>query len=116
MLLPVGLDVAGRAPQVGADRGCPLPHRVPAVLAEGVDDGPAGGLERLVHFLVGGDHQAHLRGLVVGRLLLHDFGGKAAQVVLEVVDAPGRRRAARPAARGRANPRKPAQVLGPGEE
>ena len=75
--------------EVGADRGAPLPDRVPAVLAERVDDGTAGGLEGLAHFVVGGDHQAHLRGFVVGRLGGHHRGAEAAEVVLQVVDAPG---------------------------
>ena len=66
----------------------PLPDGVPTVLAEREDDGPAGRLQRLAHLVVGGDHEAHLRGLVVGSLLLHHFGDEAAQVVLQVVDAP----------------------------
>ena len=37
-----------------------------------IDDGAAGGLEGFAHLVVGGDHEAHLRGLVVGRLLFHD--------------------------------------------
>ena len=86
--VPVGIDVAGGAPQVAAQRGRPLPDRIPAVLAEREDDRPAGGLQRLAHLVVGGDHEAHLRGLVVGRLLLHDRFDEAAQVVLQVVDAP----------------------------
>ena len=53
-----------------------------------IDDRPAGGLERLVHFVVSGNHQPHLRGLVVGRLLLHHGRDEAAQVVLQIVDAP----------------------------
>ena len=77
MLSQCGLNVAGGAPQIAADAGRPLPDRVPAVLAERVDNGAAGGLERLVHLVVGGDHQAHLRGLVVGRLLLHDGGDES---------------------------------------
>ena len=88
MLCQLRLDVAGGAPQIAAERGRPLPHGVPAVLAERVDDGPASGLERFAHLVVGGDHEAHLRGLVVGRLLLHHGRNEAAQVVLEVVDAP----------------------------
>ena len=84
-----GLDVAGGAPEVAAERGRPLPRRIPAVLAEGEDDGAAGGFEGFGHFVVGGDHEAHLRGLVVGRLLLHHGGNEAAEIVLEVVDAPG---------------------------
>ena len=87
--VPVGIDVAGGAPEVAAERGRPLPHGVPAVLAEREDDGAAGGLEGFAHFVVGGHHEAHLLGLVVGRLLLHDRGDEAAEVVFEVVDAPG---------------------------
>ena len=49
--------------------GRPLPHRVPPILAEGIDDRAARGLERLPHLVVGGMHQLHLRSLVVGRLL-----------------------------------------------
>ena len=75
--------------RVAAERGRPLPGRIPAVLAEREDDGAAGGLESFGHLVVGGDHEAHLLGFVVGCLLLHDRFDEAAEVVLEVVDAPG---------------------------
>ena len=51
-------------------------------------DGAAGGLQRLVHFLVGVVHHLVLLCLVAGRGLLHDVV-VAAEVVLEIVDAPG---------------------------
>ena len=35
---PVGLHIAGGAPQISAERWCPLPRRVPAILAELVND------------------------------------------------------------------------------
>jgi len=87
--VPVGLDVAGGAPEVAAEGGRPLPDRIPPVLAEGKDDGAAGGFERLGHLVIGCDHEAHLRGAVVGGLFFHHGRDEAAEVVLEVVDTPG---------------------------
>src|ERR1019366_2399245 len=52
---PVGPDVAGGAPEVAAERRSPLPRSVQAVLAKGVNDGAAGGLEGFAHLDVGGD-------------------------------------------------------------
>ena len=86
--VPVGRNISGRPPQVAPSRGSPLPHSVHAILAEGINDWPPGGLQRLVHLGVSGAHHAHLLGLVVGRLLLHHLLDEAARVVLQVVDAP----------------------------
>ena len=66
----------------------PLPDAVPAVLAETVDHGASGFDDGLMHFLVGGAHHLVLFGGVVGGLLAHVVA-EAAEVVLEVVDAPG---------------------------
>ena len=49
----------------------------------------AGCLQCLAHLVVGRDHDAHLLGFVIGRLLHHHVADKTAQVVLQVVDTPG---------------------------
>src|SRR6185437_10236648 len=88
--VPVGRDVAGGAPQVGADArpGGPFPRGIPTVLAHREHDRPAGGAQGVVHGAVGGDHQPHLLVGIVRRPGLHHVLDVAAQVVLEVVDAP----------------------------
>ncbi len=83
-----GVDVVGGAPEVGADLRPPLPYGVPAILAEAVDHGAAGGEDGLMHLLVGGAHHGVLFGEIVGGLLGHEVV-EAAEVVFEVVDAPG---------------------------
>jgi hypothetical protein len=89
MWYKVGRNVASGAPQIAANRRRPLQHRVKAILAKGVNNGAASGLQGLVHLFVGSLHETHLGGVVVGSLLLHHFWNEAAQVVLEIVDAPG---------------------------
>jgi len=75
------------APQICADRGTPLPNSIRSVLAQRVNDGAASGAKRPPHLGVRGLHQARLLGLVIGSLSAHHVGFKAAQVVLQVVDA-----------------------------
>src|SRR6202040_3052084 len=92
-VLPGGVDVAGRAPQV-ADVTGPQPRLVGAPLADAEDDRAAGGAQGVAH------------GLVRGARVL---GVRLAPVVFQIVDAPGRvlarvlvfvAAAARPAAAG----------------
>src|SRR5271168_2864061 len=86
--LPARFHIAGGTPKVAAQRGRPLPRRIPAVLAERKHNGTARSLERLAHFVIGRNHQFHLRGLVMRSLLLHDLWDETAKVVFEVVEAP----------------------------
>ena len=87
----MSFDVVGGAPHLCADAWTPLPWLVDAVLAEAVEDGAVGGLERVAHLAKGGDlHGARDFGIIrmLGLGLLHAVL-KRAQVVLEEVDTPG---------------------------
>ena len=77
--LPRVADVAGRAPEIPTDRRRPRPHVVPAVLTQTEYDWPSRRLQRVAHLLVDGLH-----------LIIFIYAPRAAPVVLQVVDAPGR--------------------------
>src|SRR5580692_4065980 len=82
------VDVACRAPQITAYFRPPLPYIVPSILAKAIDDGSPGRNQRFVHLLVSRLlHFESLLTMLIAGLLFHQLA-KAAQVILQVIDAP----------------------------
>src|SRR5579883_2226668 len=77
--IPGIADVAGSPPEISTHIRSPLPHILPAVLAQAEDYGPARLAQRVTHFLI--------NGLLFFRRI--KIAG-AAPVVLEIIDAPRR--------------------------
>ena len=82
------VDVAGCAPQIPADLRSPVPHRVKPVLAQAEYDWPMCVQQCLVHFLVGRVHHLPLLLLDHWELLSRMMPPIAAQVILQIIDAP----------------------------
>ena len=83
------IPVIDRHPPRVSVVGPPRPDIIPAPLTQGKEDGPADGLEGVVH---GGVPRLRAPGGRAARLHDGPVAGRVAVVVLPVVDAPGRER------------------------